>query len=217
MAEKAQKRQIAYKIRIKDLLAGKYTKEEGWSPNYIETEDGRNISRINLIGVVVSKQPEEVNYQSIVLDDGTGRITVRTFDEKNRFDIVNIGDIILVIGRPREYGGERYVLLEILRKIENEKWMQLRKLELGKEPIKKQNEEKPKDIDNDIVEEVVEEEVIEDKYQKTMEKIKDLDKGEGADFEEVVKDIEDGEKLIESLLQRGEVFEVSPGKLKVLE
>ena len=34
-----QKRQIAYKVRINDLLGGKYVKEEGWNPNYIESGD----------------------------------------------------------------------------------------------------------------------------------------------------------------------------------
>lgn len=217
MAEERQKRQVSYKVRIKDLLTGKYVKEEGWTPNYIGTEDGRQISRINLIGVVVSKQIEEgVNYQSIVLDDGTGKIAVRAFDEKNRFDGVDIGDILLLIGRPREYSGERYILLEILRKIENDKWIQVRKLELEKVGKK---EGKPREIEDEEieVEEVVKAEGVDGRYQKIIENIKELDKGEGADFDEVVKDIEEGDKLVDGLLKKGEVFETKPGKLKVLE
>ncbi|MBW2977977.1 hypothetical protein KY331_03980 [Candidatus Woesearchaeota archaeon] len=212
MAEERQKRQVAVKARIKDLLAGKYVKEEGWMPNYIKTNNGKQISRINLIGVVVSKQIED-NYQSLVVDDGTGRISVRTFDEKDKFDNVDIGDVLLLIGRPREYGGERYLLLEVLRKIEDKKWIEVRKIELegAKEDNSKIEDKKVE------IEEVAEEEVVDNKYQKIIEKIKELDKGDGADFEEVVKDIEDGDKLIDNLLKKGEIFETRPGKLKILE
>ena len=55
----SQKRQIAYKIRIKDLISGEYIKEEGWDPNYIKTLNGINVSRVNLIGTVVAKEREE--------------------------------------------------------------------------------------------------------------------------------------------------------------
>ncbi len=41
MAE-IRKRHIAYKVWIKDLLANKYVKQEGWDPNYVEI-DGKQI------------------------------------------------------------------------------------------------------------------------------------------------------------------------------
>ena len=214
MAEGSQKRQVAYKTRIKNLLAGRYVKEEGWVPNYIETSDGKHISRINLISVVVSKQLED-NYQSIVVDDGTGKISVRTFDEKNKFDGVDVGDVLLLIGRPREYGGERYILLEILRKIQGEKWMQVRKLELDKAIGDAPKATiKNKEVEIEVV---AEDEGADNQYQKVIEKIKELDKGDGADFEEVIKDIEEGDNLVDGLLKRGEIFETTPGKLKILE
>ncbi len=62
-----QKRQIACKARIADLINGQYVKEEGWTPNYIITKQGKHISRINLIGTVISKTEEGLNYQSIVV------------------------------------------------------------------------------------------------------------------------------------------------------
>ena len=42
-----QKRQIACKAKIADLINGEYIKEEGWTPNYIITKQGKHISRIN--------------------------------------------------------------------------------------------------------------------------------------------------------------------------
>lgn len=216
MPEQNQKRQVAHKVRIKDVLAGRYVKEEGWMPNYIETADKKQISRINLIGVIVSKQVEEgVNYQSILVDDGTGRISVKVFDENNRFDDVDVGDVVLLIGRPREYGSERYILLEILKKIKDEKWIQVRKLELGNE--KENNEVKQEQKKEIETEEIVENEDIDSQYDKIIQKIKEFDKGNGADFEEVIKNIDEGEKIIDDLLKKGEIFETSPGKLKVLE
>ena len=41
--EKSQKRQVAYKVKINDILKGEYIKEEGeWSPNYIVIEDKKD-------------------------------------------------------------------------------------------------------------------------------------------------------------------------------
>ena len=60
-----RKRQIAYKIRIKDILEGKYVKEEGWNPNYIVTANEKEVSRVNIIGIVIDKQFE---FNKYVLD-----------------------------------------------------------------------------------------------------------------------------------------------------
>ena len=107
------KRHTAYKVRIKDIIDSKYIKGEGeWSPNYLEVGI-LEVSRVNLMGVLVSNQTEQ-NYHNMLIDDGTGRITVRSFEDiKND---VNVGDIVLVIGRPREYGNERYIVPEIIKK-----------------------------------------------------------------------------------------------------
>ncbi len=73
--EESQKRQVAFKVRIKDIIDGKYIVEEGWQPNYIITCSGEKISRVNIIGTIVLKSDEEnLNYKSVVLDDGTGKI-----------------------------------------------------------------------------------------------------------------------------------------------
>ena len=64
-----QKRQVACKTRVSEILGGRYVKEEGWMPNYIETTSRKKISRINIIGVVVSSEEDsETGYNSIVID-----------------------------------------------------------------------------------------------------------------------------------------------------
>jgi len=205
-----QKRQIAFKVRIKEIINGKYIKEEGWQPNYIITNNNTQISRINLIGTVVSTPAdEEVNYQSITLDDGTGRISVRIFEQNNLFNNINIGEVILVIARPREYNNQIYLLPEILKKIEDKGWIKVRELELKQESK----------IENKKTEET-KEEIIEDIQESILDKIinfiKEKDSGDGVDFEEVLKQI-DEEEAIKELLKKGELFEIRPGILKVLE
>lgn len=205
----SQKRQIAYKVRIKDILDGRYVKEEGWQPNYIVTEDNREVSRVNLMGIIVDKQ-FEFDRVIAIIDDGSGKITIRTFNDIN-LDNLEIGDILLVIGRPREYNNEKYIMPEILRKIKNKKWIDFRKKELEKELRGVKKEKK--------VEKEVKEERIESPSEKIFNLIKKLDSGDGVNFDEIINtvNIKEAEKIINNLLSQGEIFQNKPGKLKVLE
>jgi RPA family protein len=228
MPPENQKRQIAYKVRIKELINGKYVKEEGWQPNYIITQDNKQISRINLIGTVVSTpDDEEINYQSITLDDGTGRISARVFEQNNFFNNINMGDVVLIIARPREYNNQIYLLPEILKKIKDNGWIKVRELELKQQPkiedtkteetkLSNESEKLPKgglEKSQTFQKEEIIEESIPDKI---INFIKEKDKGEGVDFEEVLKQI-NNEEAIKELLKKGELFEIRLGRLKVLE
>ena len=55
--------------------------------------------------------------------------------------------------------------------------------------------------------------------QKVYSLIKELDNGNGAEFESVIEKsgCEDAEKIISRLLMEGEIFELGKGRLKVLE
>lgn len=210
----SQKRQIAYKTKIRDILEGKYIKEEGWQPNYIITKDGREISRINVIGIVIS-----TDFQSAVIDDGSGIITIRSFNEDQSIKNLNVGNILLVIGRPREFQDQKYIMPEIIKQIENEKWIKLRKMEL--EMGKSDKEDKkikkiPEIIEEPEIIKVVKEET---NSEKVYNLIKKLDKGEGIEFDKVItkSSIKEAEEIIKNLLKEGEVFQNKPGKLKVLE
>ena len=59
-------RQIAYIVRIKDILDGTYTKEEGWNPSHVKIGEN-NVSRVNLIGIVLGTVEKE-NMQEILVD-----------------------------------------------------------------------------------------------------------------------------------------------------
>jgi len=210
MPEKFQKRQIAYKVRIADILNGAYVKEEGWTPNYIQTADGKQISRVNILGTILSIE-EDVNFQSVVIDDGSGKIPIRTFEKTGMLNNFEVGDIILVIGRPREYAGQRYILIELIKKIKDPLWLKLRGLELSSMP--KQIQEQPKQEKRETA---VEEIIIDNSSDKILEFIKNNDKGGGISYEEILNIAKD-EKLIDNLLKEGEIFEIKPGYLKILE
>ena len=204
----SQKRQIAYKIRIRDILEGNYIKEEGWQPNYVLTRDRKEISRINLIGIVVDKQTE-FNREFIIVDDGSGRISIKTFNDNIRLDN-EIGDVIMIIGRPREYNNEKYIMPEIIKKIRNKKWIDLRKLELNEQDVNFKIDKNRIIKKEEVKKEMLPSEIV-------FNLIKELDSGEGANFDEIInKAGTEAEKIISNLLTEGEIFQNKPGRLKVL-
>ena len=189
-------RLTAKKARVADILAGNL--------------DEANAPRVNVMGVVVSIDKSEP--PSFVLDDRTELVVVRQFD---RQPTPLIGSIVTVIGRVREYGGERYITSEIARALDS-KWLEVRERELLKQssfvtpamPSPGQHVE-------------VEEEVVDDVPDGNIELLallRKLDTGSGVLVDDIIAQAgPDAEKTVGLLLQRGDVFEVSPGRLKILE
>jgi RPA family protein len=212
------KRNVALKVRIKDLIDGKYFREEDMNPNYIKDKYGKKIFRVNLLATVVGIDESE-NYKNFILDDGSGKISARFFDDK-MID-AGVGDVVLLIGRPREYGNEKYLFPEVIKKIEDKRWIKVRELELrdsfvddvGEKEVYKEEEVIEEGVE--IIEPVEEKEKSDS--ERILDKIREFDKGDGVDIEDVVKGINDGDALIELLLKEGEIFEIRPGRLKVLE
>jgi RPA family protein len=222
-----QKRQIACKVRVSDLTEGEYIKEEGWNPNYISTKKGEKISRVNIIAAVISIN-NEGNYTSVIIDDGSGNISLRSFEENQQIKNLEVGDIVLVVGRPREYGSEKYIMPEIIKKIENKKWIDVRKLELDIDEINKKDlkdnikhKQDTKQEKEYLVEEIDEKSKISmgKDHENVYNKVKELDKGEGADIDEVIKKskVKNAEEIIKKFMMEGEIFEIRPGKIKILE
>ena len=210
----SKQRQIAYKVRISEILNGSYVKEEGWAPNYIVI-GGNNVSRINIVGIIIAKINNNENVE-ILIDDKTGKISVRTFNNSSIFDMVDIGDFVLLIGRPREYNSEKYVVPEIIKKIKKA-WFELRLIELSNLNTKSIKLENNVNIGEKVEEEKIIEEIIKSKINSddVLGLIKRWDKGNGTDYEQLVEKV-GSEKIIKTLLEDGEIFEVTPGKLKAL-
>lgn len=200
-----QKRQTAYKIRIKDLLSGVYGKEEGeWEPNYILFKDKR-ISRVNIIANLIDKfENEDKSYGNVDLDDGTGVIKGKVWREDiHLLENIKIGDLVLVIAKIKEINDERYLVLEIVKVLDNSEWAELRKLELDKlwgSEIKSEEIKPTSNLRQQILTliessgEIIEEEI----FGKL-----------NCDKEEVLK-------AITELIREGEIYRPTPGCLKIV-
>lgn len=222
--QQIQPRQIAYIVSIKDILSAKFVKEDSWNPNHVVI-DNKQVSRVNIIGTIIGVQNQE-NLQNMLIDDGSDKISVRNFEKTHD---LKVGDVVLLIGRVREYGNERYITSEIIRKDINPTWNKVWKqksLKYTESEIKEAEE--LKNTKNELIEgkndnnkDINEEEIVEDTQNisqrtKILMKIKELDDGSGAAIEEVLKFFSD-EKTIADLIMQGEIFEIKPGKIKVLE
>ena len=204
MAEQTQQpRQIAYKIPINQLLNNEFIQQEGWNPSYVQIKE-KKISRINLIATVIDKQISQ-NLGTVTLDDSTGKIQARVFNEETKkLENINIGDPILLIGKPRKFNDSLFITIEIVKKIDH-LWMKIRKQELEKEFDFKEKESTP---------------VINSSGDKILQLIKSIDSGEGVSISELTSKSRINEKQIEEVLSEliklGEIYEPKPGKVKVL-
>jgi RPA family protein len=239
-------RQIAVKITIKKINRSNYIQTSEQEPNYLVTSDNQKIYRLNLFSILLKKE-ELGSITNLLIDDGTGQITLRSFEENKIIEELKVGDAISIIGKVRVYNQEKYISPEIIKKIDSV-WLKVRSLEL-KEEIKQEkvdietiNEEihepKQEEKENSIkeeknqkvedhekvekLEEVKEE--IEDKdenvlpSQKIISIIKELDQGQGVVIEEIIEKspLNNTEEIIEKMLEKGEIYQNFPGKVKVL-
>lgn len=200
------KRQTAVKVYLKELLSGTYVAQEGLEPNIIKTGRG-SIARINIIATVVAREVLGDSV-SFLLDDGTGRILARTFESQASVPEIAVSNVVLCIGRPRQYGTELYLVPEILRKVSMQ-WAEHRKRELG--PIIPLAEQPEKERSVEELESSV--------AGRLVKMISTMDQGDGADVEAVIREsrLPHAEQLMERLLMRGDIFQIKPGRVKVLE
>lgn len=194
-------RQVAYRVGISDLNNGQFVKGAGeWDSNYILV-DGKKISRINIIGAIIEIMKDENNsYFNALIDDGSGNIRIRGWKEEiNLFDGLNVGDLVLLVGKIKDYTGSVYITPEIVRKLDNKKWLELRKLEM------KQN--------GSVT-------VVDDLRSAIVDKLKELDNQDGIEISELSRLLriaeEEVEKDIEVLIKDGEVYQVRPGFLRLM-
>ncbi len=218
------KRQTAYLIPLKELIRGNYVKQEGWAPNYVLTSKGV-ISRIQFAGTIIQKNsPGE-----IIVDDGTASITVRSFENNITAEL---GQPVLIIGRPREYNNEIYVVSEIIRVLESTAWLKYFFIERKTAEKYLPKESEVKESNNKNKEQIIEEEISNnktgirvDENEKTnpaqllIRLIRELDPGDGAPTATVLEKagFEGAEEKLRFLIEEGEVFELRAGKIKVLE
>jgi len=203
-------RQTAIKVSVKSLVDGEYVQREGWNPNFIRTVYGE-VSRANVMGVVTQELDD-----GYVLDDGSGQLKMKTFEERVA---LSVGTPVQVIGRPRVYAGELFLNYEIVKEIDPA-WLEFRKEELKKvDPVVEAPQNKIVETEGEEVHVKTNSENI---FTKVIDTIRSFDKkndGQGADVESVLAELDDpeAEHVVNSLLEEGEIFEIKPGRVKVLE
>jgi RPA family protein len=230
-------RQPAKKVRISDVVDGKffYGNRDGMKPSYIITSIGMKVSRVNLVGVVIDKfVSEDGNYAFLTIEDGTESIRAKVFKEKvDLIDGIEKGDTVLVIGKVKEYNGEKYINLELVRKVDVN-YEILRKLELAKElenwrnftervrnDLKEMSEEEVKkkyELDDDMLQAIRGSKLEPDYKQKLLDIISKLDEGDGVEisklFEVVSLPESMVEKILDELISEGSLYQPTSSKLK---
>src|SRR3989344_5259351 len=120
-------RNTAYKLWISDINSSEYVKRMGeFESNYIKFKD-KQVSRVNLIATVINKYGSD-NYVSLIVDDGSSQIAVKSWNEEKRIlDKVTIGSTILIIAKIKQNQNSDTLFLqpEIIREI-NHNWKTIR-------------------------------------------------------------------------------------------
>lgn len=207
MADQKFKRNIAFKLRIGDLLIGKpIINEERFQ--FLELGD-KKIVRVNVIGNIVDKYQSEGDkkYIFFTLDDGSGQIQLKAFgDDVDKFKDIHHGETVLVIGILRHWNNDTYIGPEIMRE-ENPKYLLLRKLELEK----KRAETTP----------TIKKEQVVALKDKILDKVKNSETEGGAEIDKIIIEIREAspdiiKQEIQKLLEEGIIFEPRPGKIRYL-
>ena len=228
-------RNTAYKVWVSSLHSGAYVKQEGqWESNYVKINE-LEVSRVNIIATVVQKyENSDTGYYSVTIDDGSDTIRVKAWGEDSKLiSGLNVGDMIKIIAKPKEYNNEVYLTPEIVKLVDDQNWLGVRKLELIKaygKPTKKEflaSDYNQKQEETSIPEEenllVVKEEKLEntDKRQAILKLIEKLGDDNGIEEERILIEANyaEGEvkEVLQDLLKEGEIYEPKPGRIKLLQ
>ncbi len=215
-----QPRLTAVRTSISEINNGTYIQEE--NQNYVLTARQEKLVRVNVLAIVIEKE-ELGTIRTILLDDGTGQIPLRSFEENKNIAAVQAGDVLMVFGKVRTYNQQKYLSAEMIRKV-SPVWLKVRKRELPELFKKKLSSE----ISPEIVEEMkitfsdknsefenVSHDFPEDKIKQL---IKKLDGGQGALVEDLLERsvLPETEARLKKMLEEGEIFQNLPGRVKVL-
>ncbi len=246
------RRLTAKKVLVWEIISGKFVQKTGLESPYIITPTGRKVSRVRILGNVVDKYINPSGtYGFLVIDDGTGSIRVKFFENISKVEKIEKGSLVDIIGRIRCDENEIWINVEIAKVIEDPNFETLRILEIVNilkeqcEKIRNIMKYLPQSSDmnelytllngniskkeieaileaKEIIYKHVEENKVEEdeKESKVLKLIKELDRGEGADYFELLKTsgLEENklDEIIDRLLETGKCFEPKPGKLRVV-
>ncbi len=201
--ESTYKRNVAYKLRIGQIISGKPVMESE-KLKYLDL-NSKQIVRANIIANITDKylQEGEKKFGSITLDDGSGQIKAKTFgDDVDKFTPLQQGDTVLVVGLLRSWNNEVYLTPEIIKNKEPS-YLLLRKLEV--------EAELPKTIDKSQLTQMKD---------KILTMVKEAETQGGIDIEKIILELKEHPDVINQeikrLLEDGIAYEPRPGKLRYL-
>jgi len=202
MAEQSFKRATAYKLHIGDIFKGKKILD-GERFNFLELGD-KEISRVNVVANIIEKySSSEKAYVSLTIDDASGQIRIKIFgDDVARFQDINQGDTIMVIGLLRNYNDELYIFPEIMKK-QDPRYLLVRKLEFENLQEKEPDSKELLVLADKIINEIKESEP------------------EGIGKDKIIEDFKDDDvslinQEINKALEQGIIYEPRPGMLRYL-
>lgn len=222
-------RQTAKKVRISELMSGVWTKKEGMEPSFVTTAQGEDVARARVLATIVAKfLSEDGNFGSVTLDDGTDTIRAKCFKELDPISKLEIGQLVDLTGKVREYNEEIYVMPEIIVKVKDPNWLLLRRLELLKgglakptEAVQPAGQAQPimQPADQPVQQPKQEERPADDLSQLRKSVLKMIEaEAEGLEFTAVMKKAGAPEAQVENvlndLLSEGICYEPTPGKIK---
>lgn len=132
------KRATAAKLAIHDIQDGELIANDQGNVVGVETFLGQ-VSRVNIIATVVDRfqatqerlDDDGKGFATISLDDGTGVIRAKMWGElAAKLADIEVGDLVLVVGRVRSFQGETYINGEVVRRLEDPNWETVRLMEL---------------------------------------------------------------------------------------
>lgn len=230
----AIKRSTAYRIRLKNIVNSPYEKREGFNPSVIKFNN-LEISRVNVIASIVGKYlTDDQNYCAITLDDGSETIRVKNFGaEVGIIKELNVGDIVRIIGKVKEYNEEKYIAGEI-SKVLNPNWLIVNEIELSNQKqtetdtsttdsINKVIETKTNSSENEEIISISSESSDSESSikQKILQYLKNNDNGTGVIMDQIMTSLdvssEEVKDSLYELLKVGEIYEPKKGILKILD
>ncbi|MFH1237689.1 MAG: OB-fold nucleic acid binding domain-containing protein [Candidatus Aenigmatarchaeota archaeon] len=236
-------RQTAKKVRVWEIVNGTFVKKGGFEPSFVKTPSGEEVARARVLATIVAKfVAEDGNYAAVTLDDGSDTIRAKTFKTIKPLDTVEIGDIVDVIGKLREYNGEKYMMPEVVSKVTDPNVEVMRRLEMvykqtaarrAKEFLEKNKARNPDELRQELSEKFgIEKPIIDSLLGEGGKKAGGSEKSslkkqlldvinaskDGIVYSQLMKSVKakgaDIESAVDELLNDGMCYEPSPGRIR---
>jgi len=190
------------KTKINDIVNGEFV--ENGDDSFLKTKDGKEFSRIRIMGTIVEKfVAKDNNYAFLTLDDGSETIRAKFFQQTiSQANSCQVGDVLDIFGFVRQYEGEVYLAPMIAKKISDPNAEILRKLELNGSSLSLSGFSGGADV-------------------QVLAKIAEMDKGDGVKITKLIESLKmesaAAMETITGLMMKGELYEPKKGVIKRID